>query len=316
MQQTAMDKEVLSLLDIIGSSIVDTFYNHLYDKAVHMKERSNRSITECYKVAVATYLKSDDSPMYYKGLIESIQFYTKMATCYDDISYMQCINIYAKLFVPDQYFMSMTETQKTNMLFMVLKESIKEFSMIVLMNHISPIIDDHMNQDNVVILQNQFLEILVKHREQSYSKFIKVEQKKPVVVSTKSVKKNPNIINFSKKYKQCVEAYNALKTKHEDLKSRYDELSSKGKEVQGMFLDQIHKYKAMELQLNKAVGRCATLEQMLKQVSKREPKVETIQEEKRESDSSDSEPEQQEQFGIDYSNDFTFESPMYVDEDM
>ena len=43
MAESKVDKQVLSLLDIIGSAIVDNFYNHLYDKAIALKEKTNKS---------------------------------------------------------------------------------------------------------------------------------------------------------------------------------------------------------------------------------------------------------------------------------
>ncbi len=309
------DKEVLSFLDIIGSAVVDNFYNHLYDKAIHLKERSNSSITECYRIAIGAYLKNDDSSMFYKNLIESIQFYTKMTTCYDDISYVQCINMYARLFVPDQYFASMTESQKTNILFMILKESIKEFSVKVVSSFASSIIDDHLNSDNVVMMQNSFLEILMRNRANSYSKFIQVEKASKPKPSIKGVKSNQSIINFAKKYKQCVTDYDVLKKKYNSLKSRYDELSSKGKDIQQMFLDQINKHKKTESELEAVKRVVVNLQAQLSRQSQ-EKKMPTVEDPIAEESSSDESSSDDQDTSLNYSNEFSFDTtPMYMDDD-
>lgn len=308
-QQNKFDKEVVSLLDIIGSSVVDNFYNHLYDKAIAIKERTNKSITESYRLTIINYIKDHDSPIFYKKLIESIQFYTKMATCYDDISYIQCINLYSKLFIPDQYFMSMTENQKNNLLFMVLKASINTFTQHILSSYISIIIDDHMNSENVVILQNVFLEILLAQRDESYSKFIKVEQStggKGVKISTKKNKhKDQIMIKLTKKYKKCIDDYNKLKRKYEDIKSKYNDLQLKGKEMQELFLNQLNDYKSATNEI----------EHLKKHIMSSKPKkvefVNSIEDDEESKEDKISK-------NNDYSTEFSFsilEEPNYIDDD-
>ena len=224
---TNVDKQTLSFLDIIGSAVIDNFYNNLYDKAIHMKERTNKSITECYRASILNYIKDNDSPSFYKNLINNIQFYTKISTCYDDIGYIQTVNLYSQLFIPNQYFMSMTENQKNNILFMILKETINQLSHNIISNYIMMIIDDHNNSENVLFLQNEILKILLQQREKSYSNFIKIEgDKKQKVLVPKSNKKTTQVIlSMGKRYKKCVDDYNNLKVKFNDLKTKYNDLS-------------------------------------------------------------------------------------------
>ena len=255
MAESKVDKQVLSLLDIIGSAIVDNFYNHLYDKAIALKEKTNKSITECYRGVVITYVKDNDSQQFFKKLIESIQFYTKITLMYDNISYIECISLYSKLFIPDQYFLSMTENQKNNILFMVLKSSIDIFTQNILSSYINLIIDEH-NSDNALFLQNLFLEILLAQRSQSYDKFIKTEQTvykaKGVKINTKKNKfKDQVMLKITNKYKKCIDDYKEMKHKYTDIKHKYNTLNQKSKEMQDMCLAQLNQAKLANLEINK-----------------------------------------------------------------
>ncbi len=316
MAESKVDKQVLSLLDIIGSAIVDNFYNHLYDKAIALKEKTNKSITECYRVVVISYIKDHQSPQFFKKLIESIQFYTKITLMYDNISYVECISMYSKLFIPDQYFQSMTENQKNNIIFMVLKSSIDIFTQNILSSYINLIIDEH-NSDNAVFLQNLFLEILLEQRSQSYDKFIKTEQAiskhKSIKVNTKKNKfKDQVMVKITNKYKKCIDEYNEMKLKYTDIKSKYNSLHQQSKELQEMLLVQLKQAKLANQEIHQ-------LKHIISNMKKHSNPHKSVSFELEETKESELGFIQNSENNHDhYQNDFTFDElsgPTYIEDD-
>jgi hypothetical protein len=256
-------KKVLSLLDVLGSTIVDIFYNHMYDRAIAMKERTENNITTCYKTAIVEYTKTRDSPEFYKTLINSVHYYTRISTIYNDLSFVDCINLYASLFIPEVYIKSLTEKQKHDVLSMVLRETIKTFSDKLMEDYLAIIIDEHDDPTNIPLLQDSILKELVKHRDHSYTSFISCERKnepkkattgikvitKPTSVP-KILKTQKTLSKLNKLYKQAVEDKNKLKGKHIELQTKYNSLVDQSKELQNMLLNQIKLYKDREIELN------------------------------------------------------------------
>lgn len=254
-------KKVLSLLDVLGSTIVDIFYNHMYDRAIAMKERTEHNITACYKTAISEYVDTRASPEFYKTLINSIHHYTRVSTKFSDLSFVDCINLYSSLFIPEVYFRSLTEKQKHDMLSMVLRETIKSFSDQVLSDYLAVIIDEHDDPTNIPLLQDCILKELIKHRDHSYSRFINCE-KKPVIkkpttgvkletrTSVVAPKAQKTLTKISKLYKKALDEKNRMKAKHIDLQVKYKSLVDQSKELQSMLLNQIKLYKDQEVELD------------------------------------------------------------------
>ncbi len=273
-------KKILSLLDVLGSTIVDIFYNHMYDRAISMKEKTENNITACYCTAITEYVKTSDSPEFYKTLINSIHYYTRVSTIYSDLSFIDCINLYASLFIPEVYIQSLTEKQKHDILSMVLRDTIKSFSNELLSNYLSLIIDEHQDPTNISLLQDIILKELVKHREVSYSRFIKCEQpnkkqidtSKPVTKKSlglpKIVKTQKTLTKLNRLYKQSLDDKNKLKSKNTDLQNKYKSLVDQCKDLQTMLLSQIALYKDKEIELNNIKKRSNVDEKRSNQLNK------------------------------------------------
>lgn len=273
-------KKILSLLDVLGSTIVDIFYNHMYDRAISMKEKTENNITACYCTAITEYVKTSDSPEFYKTLINSIHYYTRVSTIYSDLSFIDCINLYASLFIPEVYIQSLTEKQKHDILSMVLRDTIKSFSNELLSNYLSLIIDEHQDPTNISLLQDIILKELVKHREVSYSRFIKCEQPnkkqidtpKPVTKKSlelpKIVKTQKTLTKLNRLYKQSLDDKNKLKSKNTDLQNKYKSLVDQCKDLQTMLLSQIALYKDKEIELNNIKKRSNVDEKRSNQLNK------------------------------------------------
>lgn len=280
-------EKIISLLDVAGSTIVDIFYNHMYDRAIAMKEKTEHNITDCYRSAILDYVKSSDSTDFYKVLMNSIHYYTKVSTIYHSISLVNCIDLYASLFVPEVYLQSLTEKQKNDILSMVLRETIKEFSNELLTNHLAIIIDEHQDDTNIGVLQDVILRELIKHRDKSYLRFVQCEKKKsetqksPKVDKQKSVVLKSNqtqkaLIKLTRLYKESIDDKTKLKKRNAELQSKYKSVVTQCKDLQTMLLNQIRLYKTKESELSEYLSSDRTIEYRDKLVSSSSPESNSI----------------------------------------
>jgi len=254
-----MQKKILSLLDVVGSTIVDIFYNHMYDRAIALKEKTEQNITACYCSTITDYVKTKDTPEFYKTLINSIHYYTRVSTSYTQISFVDCINLYASLFIPDVYIRSLTEKQKHDVLSMVLRETVKSFADKLLADYLALIIDEHQDPSNISLLQDCILKELILHRDSSYKRFVSCEKDKPKRTglriktignsASKMIKTQKMLTKLNSLYRQALEDRTKLKTKNEDLQTKYKTLADQFKEMQTMMLNQIKLYRSQEDEL-------------------------------------------------------------------
>lgn len=265
MDYSRYGKETVSKLDIIGSYIVDLYYNRLYNKAISLKESSGKSITESYHYVLSTYIKNIDGIDFYKTFLHGVYFYTTISTKYQNMSHKQCLDFFVIEFIPSQYMNSMTEIQKNNIMFMVLKNTIRKFTESIIEKYLSMIIDEHLDTDNIPVLQDEFLKFILMEREHSYNQFISSEKpkltngtlesssektvtllknelntKKKLVMSIDQ--KNKQIESLLQQYKKCLME---LKT----YKSKLDHFKKMNKELRIMIDTQIHSFKIMKNEL-------------------------------------------------------------------
>lgn len=233
------DKTLLSLLDVSGSCVVDVAYNHLYDRAIAVHEKTNASLTDCYRRALLDYVEERKSPRFFTILLNSLHHYTRMSTIYNDISYQDCINLYSSLFIPQMYIPSLTFDQKLNLLTMIFGETIKLFVDKIIEQHISCIIDDHNDPINVEILQDCVLKILLNQRATTYDKFIE-SQKKPSAESKKNSEKQPQaLMKITDAYKKALNERMSLKKRNTQLLKKNKALIKQFEDLKKMFLSQL-----------------------------------------------------------------------------
>lgn len=259
-------KETVSKLDIIGSYIVDLYYNRLYNKAISLKETSGKSITESYHYVLSTYIKNIDGIEFYKTFLHGVYFYTTISTKYQNMTHKQCLDFFVIEFIPSQYMNSMTEVQKNNIMFMVLKNTIRKFTESVLQKYLGMIIDEHLDVDNIPVLQDEFLKYMLMERDKSYNQFISSEKprimngtssepssektvlllknelnnKKKLVISIDQ--KNKQIESLLQQYKKCLMELKSYKIK-------LDRFKKTNKELRIMIDSQIHSFKIMKNEL-------------------------------------------------------------------
>lgn len=238
------EKTIISLLDVCGSTLVDITYNHMFDRAIHMKDKTGNSLTECYKISIINYLKESSSPQGYKMLLNTLHHYTRLTTIHKNISLGDCLDLYIHCFVPQMYVTSLNEQQKHDVLSLIFRTTIEKFCKEILTEHLHMIIDEHMDPSNAEILQDTVLKILWYQRESSHQKFIDSQKKpnKSTKVVSKGIKNNA-IIKLTESYKKSVEECVSLKRKNNRLEKKF-------KELQQMFLNHLNIFKNMQVELD------------------------------------------------------------------
>jgi len=253
------DEKTRSKLEIIGAYIIDVYYNILYEKAIQIKESTGNSITESYRYTISEYIKHVDTTDFYKAFLHGLRYYTVISVKSGPITHVQCLNLFVEEFIPVHYINSLTEVQKNNIMFMVVKNTLIRFTDCVLKGRLSMIIDEHYDLTNVNMLQEDTLEILLKERDISYNTFVQTESitstdikvkyqnnKGLLIESLKNERKlamnidnkNKTLNEMTKKYKQCVNKYAVLSRKLEKAKSDNNELKK-------IIIQQVDAYKTI-----------------------------------------------------------------------
>lgn len=206
MKAPSDEKTMMSMLDVIGSTVVDIFFNHLFDRSIATHEKTSRGIAECYRNSINEYLQESSSPKFYSILLNSIHHYTRMSTIYADMSYQDCITVYSSMFIPKMYVNSLTFEQRVNILSMILGNVVNTFGDEIIQSHIAVIVDDHGDPTNIEILQDCVLDILLNERDISYQKFIQSQKptKKAAVVKVKSATQQKPMLKLVDAYKKSV----------------------------------------------------------------------------------------------------------------
>lgn len=177
LDRNSYSKKTLDTFEVIGSYFVDIYYNHLYLEAKKLKnERSVNNITDGYKHGLNAYLQGIDNPkLYKKTLIDLHKFF--IASGFSSISFSEYLERMTQEFIPQDYYESVSNPQKISILKLVLCQSNKIFIEKIVRNYMKMIIDEHMEADNVRVLQDEFIDILLLQREGMYDRFISSKTK-------------------------------------------------------------------------------------------------------------------------------------------
>jgi hypothetical protein len=172
-------KRALSTFEIVGSFIVDLYYNHFYQEAKRIRiEGRVESVTDGYKHAIKAYLNSFENPDSYRKTIIGIHKYYYTTTRFSSISFSECVNEIVKHFIPEDFFDSTTNQQRDGILRMVLMNSVKQFSSNVLCsNLLDTLIDNHEESSIVRQMQDKMVQALMFEREKMFQKIFNVSNK-------------------------------------------------------------------------------------------------------------------------------------------
>jgi hypothetical protein len=228
-------KRALSTFEIVGSFIVDLYYNHFYQEAKRIRiEGRVDSVTDGYKHAIKAYLNSFQNPDSYRKTIVGIHKYYYTTTRFGSISFSECVNEIVKHFIPEDFFDSTTNQQRDGILRMVLLNSVKKFSSDVLCsNLLDTLIDNHGESSIVRQMQDKMVQALMFEREKMFQNIFNVSN-------------NPKDGgDFTIVMKMKTEMVKLVKENH-TLSSKYGRLKSKAMEL--LDIVKVQKEKLEELQ--------------------------------------------------------------------
>lgn len=245
-QQTVDQKAVVTLLDVAGSCITDIVFNHLYDRAIAVHEKTSKGLAECYRQTLGDYIKESNSARFYSVLLNSVHHYTRMSTIYNDLSYPDCVNLYASLFVPQMYIVSLTAEQKLNILSMIFGSTVRKFAAAIIRQYIRCIIDDHNDPSNIEELQDCVLKILLHERDLSYERFIQSQKpthKQSAKTKAKLPARSMAMVKLTAAFKKSVTDRALLKKRNNALTRKHDMLAKQFEDLKTMFLNQLSIHK-------------------------------------------------------------------------
>lgn len=163
----------LSKFDIIGSYFVNLFYNEFYTKAITLKANGTyNSITEAYNNILISYLDYIKKEEFFKQIIKGIHIYCISTTKHTTMTHKECIEFMVHEFIPEKLWSSLREKQKSKLFHEVMGTCITTFIENIIKEKIYIIIDNHKESENVIILQDMFLNIILLEKDKIYSKFL------------------------------------------------------------------------------------------------------------------------------------------------
>ncbi len=170
--RNSYSKKTIETFEILAAYFVDVYYNHLYIEAkVFKTSQKTSNITEGYKHALNAYIQAVENPKMYKRILTGIIDYFE-SLGFVNINFMQCIDKIIKEFVPEDFFNSVNKQQKIALLKSIIYQINKNFLEKIVRKFLGVIIDNHNDQDNIRVLQDEFIDILFLERENMFHRFV------------------------------------------------------------------------------------------------------------------------------------------------
>jgi hypothetical protein len=235
----AYSKKTISTYSIIGAYLVDIYYNHLYNEAIKLKEgRSVQSITEGYKYALSAFLSAMNSKSKtynvksYNVMLIGINEYFSKWSSFSALTIAECIDKISYEFIPADYYNSLDNIQKHNIVYSILTAVIKDFTVAIIDEFLGLIIDNHDDHNNIELLKEKIMELFCKQREEMYNNFIKTSTGRNEFVS----------IDIANKMRDEIKK---LTIENQNLKSKISELEVINKNQLANSLLVVNKYKEL-----------------------------------------------------------------------
>lgn len=254
----------ISKFEIVGSYVVHLYFNEFYMQSKKLfANKAYPSIMDGYKNILCDYSKFIKSDRFFKNIISGINMNCKTVTVYTNMNEAECVNFMVKEFIPENVYGEIKYDNKKAILTIVLSNCLQKFSHELLINHIDSIVDKR-NNENVVKLQDLFLNIIKLEKDKMYSKFINPSPNNvPVDLFTNIQKK---LIDLSKTKRDLIQ-------RNTGLMKENTELTDKMKQLLEFNLINNKKIKELEQENNKLLKNISLLNGALTENSK---KIETM----------------------------------------
>lgn len=170
----------ISVYQIVGAYLVDIYYNHLFAEAHKFRGKGDvPTVTEGYRHATFAFLSGLDhnakatyKAQHYKQLLIGINEYFKTWTSFNTLTVSDCVDKIVREFIPDDYFKQLDKEQKGSILRMVLTNTLREFTKIVIGEFLAAIVDNHEEPANVEALKDRIIDLMISEREKMFHKFL------------------------------------------------------------------------------------------------------------------------------------------------
>jgi hypothetical protein len=169
------DRKALETFDIIGCYFIDLFYNDLFLKAKHaFSTGHSKSLTDTYRTHIIWFMRGiAEKPKSYIEVMKKLLEYYNGVTKTITSTLNELENKILSQFIPPEYYQDFTNANKEKVLHDTIIRAVNQLGEITLeANMLGKIIDDHMNQGNIQMLQEKMTDIFISLREEYYSKFV------------------------------------------------------------------------------------------------------------------------------------------------
>ncbi len=173
MSRKNYDSKAMAVFDLIGSYFVDIVYNNHYRIS---KDLVNRGVvgnlTDAYRTTVINYMNGSSRDDLFKIIVHKLHEYYQTTSGFGAILISEFQNKVLSQFIPPEYYRDFADKHKDKTLKEIIVRTVNEFGDVVLsVDMLRQIIDNHSNYDNVIRLQDHIIEIFIQQREEFYAKF-------------------------------------------------------------------------------------------------------------------------------------------------
>jgi hypothetical protein len=168
------NNKTINVFEIVGAYTIDVFYNSLYDRAkqYHMDAKF-KSVTDAYTSTCSRFLVSLKNQNDYVAIVGNLRNYFSTWNTITS-GYIEWVDMITVEFVPEEFFKSLNNNVKDNIIRILIENIFKNFARILLNDAgiLGMLIDDHSNKENIPILQNKMLTILMEERKRMFQRFV------------------------------------------------------------------------------------------------------------------------------------------------
>ncbi len=174
MDRKDYDRKTLAIFDTVGSYFIDVVYNgHFLYSRDSVRQSAAKSLTDAYRDTIFNYMngiaKRDDL---YKKVVHNLHEFYQINSGFGSVVLSEFEDRILSQFIPPEYYRDFNEDRKDKTLREIIIRSVNELGEIcVSRDMLRRIIDDHMNKNNVEILQDRIVDIFIVQREDYYARF-------------------------------------------------------------------------------------------------------------------------------------------------